>query len=134
VFISHSVEGEHPLALRLANDLSDRVDVWLAPESIRPGESWLMSVERGLTTSAVFLALLSKASLASPWVLKEIQAAMQLEVEGRLTLVPVEVGECEVPILLRGYQMLRLAGGYWQLVDQTLQLVTLSTQKQGMWT
>ena len=123
LFISHSFETDHELALRLAADLAADADVWLAPESIAPGESWLTSVERGLTASRVVLALLSKASLASPWVLKEIQAAMELEVHSRLRLVPVEVEECDVPILLRTYQTLRLAMGYRELVEQTRRLV-----------
>ena len=123
VFISHSFETDHQLALRLAADLSADVDVWVAPESIAPGESWLSSVERGLGASRVFLALLSKASLASPWVLKEIQAAMELEIRSKLRLVPVEVEDCEVPILLRTYQILRLAAGYGEVVEQTRRLV-----------
>ena len=123
MFISHSFETDHELALRLAADLATDADVWLAPESIAPGESWLSSVERGLTASRVVLALLSKASLASPWVLKEIQAAMELEIHSRLRLVPVEVEECDVPILLRTYQTLRLAMGYRELVEQTRRLV-----------
>ncbi|HEX4980487.1 MAG TPA: toll/interleukin-1 receptor domain-containing protein [Ilumatobacteraceae bacterium] len=123
VFISHSFETDHQLALRLAADLRADADVWVAPESIAPGESWLSSVERGLGASRVFLALLSKASLASPWVLKEIQAAMELEIRSKLRLVPVEVEDCEVPILLRTYQTLRLAMGYRELVEQTRRLV-----------
>ena len=126
VFISHSFDTDHELALRLAADLGTDADVWVAPESIAPGESWISSVERGLGASDVFLALLSTASLASPWVLKEIQAAMELEIQNRLRLVPVEVEECEVPILLRTYQTLRLAMGYPELVEQTRRLVHTS--------
>jgi len=124
VFISHDFDTDHPLAVRLANDLRPRVDVWIAPESIQPGESWLMSVERGLNASAVFLALLSKAALASPWVLKEIQAAMELEVERRMHLLPVQVEDCDLPLLLRTYQVLRLSGGYTRVVDETVRLAT----------
>jgi hypothetical protein len=122
VFISHNFDTEHPLALRLAADLRPRVDVWVAPESIQAGESWLTSVERGLSASGVFLALLSKAALSSPWVLKEIQAAMELEVERQMRLVPVQVEDCDLPILLRTYQVLRLAAGYGDVVEQTLRL------------
>jgi hypothetical protein len=123
VFISHNFETEHQLALRLAADLRADADVWMAPESIAPGESWLASVERGLSASRVFVALLSDASLASPWVMKEIQAAIELEVHRKLRLVPVEVQACEVPILLRTYQTLRLATGYGHLVEQTRRIV-----------
>jgi hypothetical protein len=74
----------------------------------------------------VFLALLSKAALASPWVLKEIQAAMELEVQRNLRLVPILVEDCDVPILLRTYQIVRLAAGYHQIVEQTRRLTTAS--------
>ncbi len=127
VFISHSYDTDHQLALRLAADLRADVDVWVAPESIAPGESWLGSVERGLATSRVVLALLSRAALASPWVLKEIQAAMELEVQRRVRLVPVEVEECDIPILLRTYQGLRLASGYDQIVEQTRRLAAATS-------
>jgi hypothetical protein len=80
-------------------------------------------VERGLSASRVVVALLSDASLASPWVMKEIQAAIELEVHRKLRLVPVEVQACEVPILLRTYQTLRLATGYGHLVEQTRRIV-----------
>jgi hypothetical protein len=122
VFISHDVDADHALAVRLAGDLRPAVEVWMAPESIEPGEPWLTSVERGLGLSRVVLALLSRASLASPWVIKEIQAAMELEVRQRLRLVPVQVEECDVPILLRTYQLMRLAAGYHTVVDQTTRL------------
>ena len=123
VFISHNFATEHRLALRLAADLRADADVWMAPESIAPGESWLASVERGLGASRVVLALLSDASLASPWVMKEIQAAVELEVHRKLRLVPVEVQHCEIPILLRTYQTLRLGTGYRHLVEQTRRIV-----------
>jgi hypothetical protein len=129
VFISHDVDADHALAVRLADDLRPDVEVWLAPESIEPGESWLTSVERGLGLSRVFLALLSQASLASPWVIKEIQAAMDLEVRQQLRLVPVQLEECDVPILLRTYQIMRLATGYAAVVDQTRRLAARSTAR-----
>jgi hypothetical protein len=125
VFISHNFDTEHPLALQLAQDLRPRVDVWVAPESIQAGESWLTSVERGLNASGVFLALLSTAALASPWVLREIQAAMELEAERRLHLLPVRVEDCDLPLLLRTYQVLHLAAGYRHVVDQTLRVAAL---------
>jgi hypothetical protein len=124
VFISHDVDTDHSVAVQLAAGLRDRVDVWLAPESIPAGEPWLTEIERGLKVSAVFLALLSRASLASPWVVKEIQAAMELEVQHRLRLVPVQLEECEVPLLLRTYQILRLAAGYPAIVEQTVRLAS----------
>ena len=122
VFISHNFHAEHELALRVAADLGPDVEVWVAPESIAPGEPWLDAVERGLEASRVFVALLSKASLASGWVRKEIQAAMELEVQSELRLIPVQVEDCDVPILLRTYQR-SLPSGYDELIEETRRLV-----------
>lgn len=122
VFISHNVNTEHQLALQVADDLRNDADVWVAPESIAAGESWVTSIERGLGTCQIFIALLSRAALESPWVLKEVQAAMELEVQRRLRLLPMQVEECELPILLRTYQVARLPHGYTQFIEQTRRL------------
>jgi hypothetical protein len=114
------VDADHGLAVRLAGDLRSRLDIWIAPESILPGDPWLTSVERGLKASTVFVAILSTASVSSPWVVKEIQAAMELEVRNRLRLVPVQIESCDVPLLLGSYQILQLAAGYRQVVEQTV--------------
>lgn len=51
VFISHDSEDTQ-FAHRLAGDLQQLgVQVWIAPESIDPGESWLPNIERGLVES-----------------------------------------------------------------------------------
>ena len=47
VFIIHEYD-DAPFAHRLAADLQRLgVPVWIAPESIVPGESWVDAIERG---------------------------------------------------------------------------------------
>ena len=46
--------------------------------------------------------------------------------EQRLRLVPVQVEECDVPILLRTYQILRLTNGHREVVEQTVRLASVS--------
>jgi hypothetical protein len=52
VFISHATEDEQ-FAHRLADDLQRLgLRIWIAPESIRPGEGWVRAIERGLAESS----------------------------------------------------------------------------------
>jgi hypothetical protein len=105
VFISHDTDADGHVARTLAAQLAEhRLLPWLAPDSIPPGEEWVFAIERGLTTSKAALILLSPAALASGWVRKEIQIIVDLEIAGRLYVVPVRVAPCDVPLLLNAYQ------------------------------
>ena len=105
VFISHDTEADGKAARTLAEKLAaQRLRPWLAPDSIPPGEAWVFAIERGLTTSKAAIVLLSPAALASGWVRREIQMIVDLEIEGRLYVVPVRVAPCQVPLVLGAYQ------------------------------
>jgi hypothetical protein len=53
VFISHATAADGEFAGRLAGDLRRLgVQVWIAPDSIRTGESWVKAIERGLRESS----------------------------------------------------------------------------------
>lgn len=68
VFISYSHE-DRPVVERLAQDL--RIygfDVWIDFWSMRAGDSLLKKIGEGITEAAFFLVALSKASIASDWV------------------------------------------------------------------
>ncbi|MGH9226857.1 MAG: toll/interleukin-1 receptor domain-containing protein [Acidimicrobiales bacterium] len=105
VFISHDTEADGPVARELGDQLRRRqLEAWIAPDSIPPGEPWVFAIEQGLVTSRAALVLVSPAALASGWVRREIQMIVDLEIDGRLTVVPVRVAPCEVPLLLTAYQ------------------------------
>jgi hypothetical protein len=119
VFISHDTDADGQLAHQLAIDLRERCDVWIAPDSIGPGDEWLFAMDAGLRKSKVFVLLLSRAALDSAWVRKEIQAALMLEVETASPhIIPIELEPCDAPVLLRGYQMLHMKRGYEAVTRQ----------------
>lgn len=112
VLVSHA-RPDTALARRLTNDLLARGwQVWIAPDSIRPGEKWVESINRGLEESGVFVLLLSSAAVASPWVQLEANAAIQLEREGNLRFIPLLVESCDPPLLWRAYQWIPLQDNY----------------------
>jgi formylglycine-generating enzyme required for sulfatase activity len=112
VFISHATQDSE-LAHRLAGDLQQLgVPIWIAPESIRPGESWVDAIERGLGESGHTLVVLTPAALESRWVKKETNVAIALEREGRMEVIPLDVQPCDVPLLLKSYQMVSFRRDY----------------------
>ncbi len=123
VFISYAHE-DAPVARRLAADLRRHgYPVWIAPEGIQPGESWVSAIERGLSESGIFLALLSPAAVKSQWVKSETKLAIQLEHQGKLRLVPMMLKSCDPSLLssfLTSYQIIPVASRYEQALAELL--------------
>jgi acyl carrier protein len=112
VFISYATEDES-FAVRLSNDLQRLgAQTWLAHQSIRPGESWVSAIERGLRGSSHLVVVLTPAATASPWVQKEIEVAISRERSGDMQLIPLRVQPCELPLLLQSYEWVSFRRDY----------------------
>jgi formylglycine-generating enzyme len=112
IFISHAHE-DADFAHRLAADLSVRGwRVWIAPESILPGEKWVAAIERGLATSGVFVVALTPAAIRSRWVRTETNAAIALEHREAVRLTPLDVEACDAPLLWSSYQCVSFRNTY----------------------
>lgn len=112
VFISHAHQDAE-FAQRLAADLrAAGWRVWVAPDSIRPGEKWVDAINRGLLESGVCVLVLTPYAVSSEWVKTETNAAIGLAHKGRMRFLPVEVVSCEAPPLWEAYQWIPFAGRY----------------------
>jgi len=102
VFISHS-SADKDFVERLAIDLrNNAVGVWLDKWETRVPDSILNKISQGIEQSAFLAVVLSKASVRSEWVRKELNAALMLEIEGRRVVVlPILLEECDIPVLLK---------------------------------
>jgi len=125
VFISYDSEDTQ-FAHRLADDLRRLgVQVWIAPDSIQPGEGWVAAIERGLGESSYMLVVLTPAAVESQWVRKETDVAIALERKGRMQVIPLDVKSCAVPLLLGSYQMVSLRREYNVGLRQIAEIVGL---------
>jgi CheY-like chemotaxis protein len=80
-FISYS-SRDRDLVIRLAEDLRQKI-------------------EHGITEYKYFVIVLSKASIASGWVEKELNAAYMKEVNSRqIVILPAKIEDCEIPALI----------------------------------
>jgi hypothetical protein len=102
-FISHSWHDK-PLARQIAETLQ-RVGgrVWLDDAEIKLGDSLVEKIRAGIDSVDYVVALISKNSVASEWVSKELDIAMNQEIEGRrVKVLPVLASKCALPGFLKG--------------------------------
>jgi TIR domain/Pentapeptide repeats (8 copies) len=91
-FISYSSKDE-AFARRLYADLqSNHVRCWFAPEDLKWGERIRDGIDEAIRVHDKLLLILSKSSVASGWVEREVKTAMARErKEKRTVLFPVRV-------------------------------------------
>lgn len=104
VFISHAQEDD-AFARRLAADLrASGFGVWIAPDSIIPGETWVEAINRGLEESGTYLLVQTPAAAASPWVVTETNVAISMEHQRQMRFIPLDVAPSKPPPLWTAYQ------------------------------
>jgi len=112
IFVSHAHQDAE-FAQRLAADLRQQGwDIWMAPQSIRPGERWVTAINRGLAESGIFLLVLTPAAVQSRWVEQETDAAIDLAHHGEIRFIPLDVQSTRKPPLWRTYQWISFQGDY----------------------
>ena len=129
IFISHAHQ-DATLAQRLATDLeAEGYPVWIAPDSILPGEKWAEAVNRGLDESGIFVLLLTPEAVDSRWVLHETNVAVELDHEDEMRLIPLQVKPCKLPALWRAYQRIAWRSGYEAGLAQLIQALMGNEQE-----
>ncbi len=102
VFISHS-SVDKDFASRLCTDLQNTgLPVWFDMWDIKVGESIVKKINQGLEQSDYLVVVFSPDSANSAWVQQELDAALMEQLSKKnITVLPLLLRECEIPILLR---------------------------------
>jgi TIR domain len=102
-FLSHSWKDK-PLARKLARHLSSfGVRVWLDEAEIKIGDSLIQKIRSAIDEVDYVVALLSPQSCDSEWVTRELDIAMNQEIEGRrVKVLPLLASRCSIPGFLQG--------------------------------
>lgn len=120
VFISHAHEDD-VFARRLAADLqAEGWSVWIAPESIQPGETWVEAINRGLEESGYYLLVQTPAAATSPWVVTETNVAISLEHQRLMRFIPLDVAPSRPPPLWTAYQNVPFRDNYLRGLEHLL--------------
>lgn len=103
VFISHNYKDK-PMARKIATELNRYgIKTWIDESEIKLGDSLIEKIREGLDHMDFLIALISENSVGSEWVKRELDIAMNNEIEGKkIVAIPILVGKCELPGFLKG--------------------------------
>lgn len=103
VFLSHN-HADKSFVRRLAADLDNQgIPYWLDEAEIKVGESLIEKIRAGIDKVDFVAVVLSPNSVASPWVQREVDVAMNQEIMGRrVKVLPLMYRACDLPGFLLG--------------------------------
>jgi hypothetical protein len=103
VFLSHTY-ADKLFAARLANDLKAAgAFVWIDEAQIQIGDSLIEKIREGIDAMEYLAVVLSPDSVESEWVRRELDIAMNQEIEGKkVKVLPLLYKLCELPGFLKG--------------------------------
>jgi hypothetical protein len=102
IFLSHTKEDK-PFVNRLKAALNERgvTDVWVDEAEIMVGESLITKIEDAITKARFFGVVLSPRSVRSRWVKKELEVAMNMELQtDSVVVLPLLLEQCKIPPFL----------------------------------
>jgi hypothetical protein len=101
VFLSYAT-GDRAVAEKIATALTRAgLRVWFDTWELASGDSIAERIEQAVSSSDLLLVLLSRRSVESQWVQKELGAALERELKDRaITVIPALIEDCEVPAAL----------------------------------
>lgn len=129
IFLSHS-NKDKSIAIKLARDLQKaKVKVWLDEAEMKIGDSLIEKIGAGIKQSEYLAVILTRNSVGSEWVQREVEIALTEEIHGhRVKVLPLLAEDCDIPAFLQGklYGDLRTEALYQktitQILDRVLQL------------
>ena len=101
VFVSHN-SADKPFVRRLAAELQKNgIRCWVDEAEIHHGESLVQKISDAIEHIALVLAVISRNSVDSSWVRRELDWAMTKEIkQRRVVIIPVVIDKCDVPFFL----------------------------------
>ena len=129
VFLSHS-SADKPFVQKLAIDLLKRdIPVWFDKWELDTGDSLLRTIAKGIADSVRLVLVLSRHSIHSPWVEREIDLALAKERQTKgIVLIPIRIDDCTPPLIIadRIYASFRKPSDYYQSLDALLSTLVKS--------
>src|SRR5919112_5585033 len=109
IFISYSTK-DLILSKNLYTALQDRaISAWIDRMEIRPGDSLIKKIKEGIGSADALLVLITKNSVRSKWVQKEVRIASSLQrKEGAPRIIPLVVAPCKIPSSLKKIKYLSI--------------------------
>jgi hypothetical protein len=101
LFLSHSSKDKLFVVKMAIDLLNQNFPVWLDKWNMETGDSLLGKIKAGLDASFFLIIIISKDSVNSEWVTKELNAALIKEEKiGRKFIIPIIINDCSIPEIL----------------------------------
>src|ERR1700704_1571000 len=102
IFISYSHADKSFVDKLAVHLVKHDAHVWVDRWELSVGDSILGRVQDAIQDSSALLIVLSKASVASEWCKKELNAGLMRELdEKRVLVLPCIIDDCTIPLFLR---------------------------------
>lgn len=103
IFLSHS-HKDKPFVRRLATDLASQgIRVWVDEAEMFIGDSLITKIGEAIDSTDFVGAVLSSHSVDSSWVKRELDIALNHEIDGRrVKVLPLVIDNCTIPPFLIG--------------------------------
>jgi TIR domain len=113
-FISYSREDTY-LADRITTVLlRGHIKFWQDTNKLLPGDALSDRIMTAIESSTSYVLLVSQNSNRSPWVARELEYALGLEREGKLSIIPVVIAPAQVPPQLTDHLYVDLVTGNFE--------------------
>jgi len=108
IFLSGSFKDKDSLT-RIAQFLIENgYSPWLADEQIRPGDVLTQKIPAAIESADCMITVWSKNSIQSDWVRHETESALVRELEGKMFIIPIVIGDIRSPMYLMDKVYLKL--------------------------
>lgn len=103
IFLSHS-STDKQFVRTLARDISRHGGAaWVDEAEMQVGDSLVRKISEGIESTEFLGVVLSPASVGSEWVQREVEAALNNEINGRrVKVLPLLKRKCDIPAFLKG--------------------------------
>lgn len=133
IFICHSHQDKE-FVDRLAVQLTrQKARVWLDRWELKVGDSIVEKIQSAIKAASALIVVLSKASVASQWCQKELNAGLIRELEERRVVVlPLLLEDCEIPMFLRDKKYADFRSNFDEgLRDTLIAIASVTSDTQG---
>ncbi len=102
VFLSHNHKDKY-FVRKLARDIdSHGIKVWIDEAEMKVGDSLIQKIREGIDSVDYFAVILSENSVRAPWVVNELDVAMNYQIQGKIKILPIVLSMVEPPSFLVG--------------------------------
>jgi len=123
IFVAHSSK-DNRISKKIAEALkAERFAVWYDEWEIKVGDSISQRISSGLQQGDFLIIILSKDSVQSQWVQRELSAALTLEAKKSMFILPVRIDDCEIPVLLQDRKYADFRKGFNLGLDELLDTI-----------